>query len=53
MADRKRIAFLASEAESAQAGQAELVAMHGNCAPEEADLIVALGGDGFMLRSMG
>lgn len=52
MVRSKRIAFLASEADTAQAGQAELIEMHGNCAPEEADLIVALGGDGFMLQTL-
>ena len=48
----KRIAFVASEADSAQAAQTELVAAHGTCAPDEADLIVALGGDGFMLQTL-
>ena len=29
----------------------ELVNLHGNCDPENADIIVVLGGDGFMLQS--
>lgn len=52
MTQTKRIAFLASEAPAAQAGHRDLVAQHGDCAPKEADLIVALGGDGFMLQTL-
>ncbi|MDC0736712.1 NAD kinase [Cognatishimia sp. SS12] len=50
MADR--IAFLASEAETAQSARAALIGRYGNCAPEEAEVIVALGGDGFMLHTL-
>ena len=46
------IAFRASEAEVAQAALAELVARHGSVAEAEADVIVALGGDGFMLQTL-
>ena len=52
MVQTKRIAFLASEAEMAQAGREELISTYGGCAPEEADVIVALGGDGFMLQTL-
>ncbi len=52
MAHTKRIAFKASDAETAQAAYEELVAVHGTCAPKDADVIVALGGDGFMLQTL-
>ncbi|MGG7643744.1 NAD kinase [Rhodovulum sp. YNF3179] len=52
MAQTRRIAFLASTTEIAQAAEARLSARYGNVAPEEADLIVALGGDGFMLHTL-
>jgi NAD+ kinase len=45
-----RIAFLASPADGAQAAFDALVREHGTAAPEEADVLVALGGDGFMLQ---
>jgi NAD+ kinase len=47
-----RIAFLASRVPDAQAALARLQAMHGDLAPEEADVLCALGGDGFMLRTL-
>jgi NAD+ kinase len=52
MAERRRIAFLASESEIAQAALRALSAAHGSVAPEAADVIVALGGDGFMLQTL-
>ncbi|MGX9349597.1 NAD kinase [Shimia sp. W99] len=48
----ERIAFLASEAPVAQTARAALIGRYGNCPPEEADVIVALGGDGFMLQTL-
>ena len=48
----QRIAFLASPADAAQAALADLVARHGNVEPQAADVIVALGGDGFMLQTL-
>ncbi len=45
-----RIAFLASSAASAQAALQALTVVHGQCAPAEAEVLVALGGDGFMLN---
>jgi NAD+ kinase len=47
-----RIAFLASPTPEAQAALAKLTATHGRSAPDEADVIVALGGDGFMLQTL-
>ncbi|MCI2399196.1 NAD kinase [Aliiroseovarius subalbicans] len=46
----RKIAFLASETEIASAALAELSTRYDNVAPEAADVIVALGGDGFMLH---
>ena len=46
------IAFVASGAKSAQEAKVELVDRYGNVPPDEAEVIVALGGDGFMLESM-
>jgi NAD+ kinase len=47
-----RIAFLASRADAAQEALAVLTAKHGQSAPEEADIVCALGGDGFMLQTL-
>src|SRR6187549_3278206 len=47
-----RIAFLASPTPEAQAALAELSKRHGQHAPTDADVIVALGGDGFMLQTL-
>jgi NAD+ kinase len=47
-----RIHFSASEAPDAQAAFAALVARHGQIARDEADIIVALGGDGLMLHTL-
>lgn len=44
------LSFLASAAEDAQAAREELVSHYGNVPLEEADVVVALGGDGFMLH---
>ena len=52
MAEPRKIALLASETEVAQAALATLAARYGNAAPEAAEVIVALGGDGFMLQSL-
>lgn len=48
----RRICFLASDAPQAQAALRELRARYGHVPPEEADVIVALGGDGFMLHTL-
>lgn len=47
-----KIAFMASDAPVAQTARDTLIARHGDASPEEADVIVALGGDGFMLRTL-
>ncbi|SES09925.1 NAD kinase [Rhizobium sp. NFR03] len=46
------IAFAPSQAEEAQKAAAELTAIYGNADLEAADVIVALGGDGFMLQTL-
>ncbi|MFM2355015.1 MAG: hypothetical protein RLZZ528_751 [Pseudomonadota bacterium] len=52
MATGPKIAFLASDADVAQAALASLSAAYGSVLPEQADVIVALGGDGFMLQTL-
>ncbi len=52
MTGTRKIAFAASEAEIAQAAMAELTAAYGQAPEAEADVIVALGGDGFMLTTL-
>ena len=47
-----KIAIVASKADIAQAAAAELRGLYGSAPPEEADVIVALGGDGFMLQTL-
>ena len=47
-----RIAFLASPTPEAQQALASLGAAHGQSTPEDADVICALGGDGFMLQTL-
>ncbi len=46
------IAFLASSTDDAGSAQQALEAAHGHCKPEDADILVALGGDGFMLQTL-
>jgi NAD+ kinase len=48
----RNIAFLASDTDLAQEAKARLEGRYGRFAPEEADVIVALGGDGFMLSTL-
>jgi len=48
----ERIAFLSSGTPEADAAMARLIARHQAVAPEEADVIVALGGDGLMLQTL-
>ncbi len=47
-----RIHFVASESEPARKAAAELQSRYKQSSIEEADVIVALGGDGFMLRTL-
>ncbi|MGN6552065.1 MAG: NAD kinase [Pararhizobium sp.] len=46
------LSFVAAPGEDAQAAARHLAALYGNAAPSEADVIVALGGDGFMLQML-
>ena len=50
--DRKRYAFLASNSELAQSARNTFVHRLGDCDVSNADVIVALGGDGFMLQTL-
>jgi NAD+ kinase len=46
------ISFLSSSASDAHAARSRLASRYGDCRPEDADVIVALGGDGFMLQTL-
>lgn len=48
----QKLAFLASGAPEAEEARQRLVEKYGDCPPEEADCIIALGGDGLMLRTL-
>jgi NAD+ kinase len=48
----ERIAFVASPVPEAEEARHRLAKHYGNVAPGEADVIVALGGDGFMLQTL-
>jgi NAD+ kinase len=48
----ERIAFVASTSVEAQLALAQLVKIYGNNTPVDADVIVALGGDGLMLQTL-
>jgi len=52
MADVRKIAFLASETARAEGALQRLTARYGQVVPEQASVIVALGGDGFMLQTL-
>eukprot|EP01037_Dinobryon_pediforme_P030625 gene30625-34768_t len=47
-----KIAFLSSTSDEAESARAKLTQQYGSCPPAEADVIVALGGDGFMLQTL-
>lgn len=47
-----RIAFLASPTDEARQALAQLTTRYGIHAPEDADILCALGGDGFMLQTL-
>jgi NAD+ kinase len=51
-ADAEDIAFVAARTPTAQAALAELESLYPSKAPADADVIVALGGDGFMLQTI-
>jgi NAD+ kinase len=48
----EKIAFLSSGTEDADAALAQLAARYGNVAADDADIVVALGGDGLMLQTL-
>jgi NAD+ kinase len=47
-----RIAFAASDSPLAQEARERLVALYGDCPLDRAEIVVALGGDGFMLQTL-
>ena len=47
-----RVAFVASDAEAAQLALTELRRKYGTIGPEDAEIVVPLGGDGFMLETL-
>ena len=47
-----KLAILAAQNEAARAAQEALAAQYGAAPPEKADVVVALGGDGFMLETL-
>jgi NAD+ kinase len=47
-----RIAFLAASTPEARKARQRLIAAHGAVAPDKASVVVALGGDGFMLQTL-
>jgi NAD+ kinase len=47
-----KIAFMASDTPIAQEARRKLAELYGDVAPEAAEVIVALGGDGFMLQTL-
>ena len=48
----EKLAFVASSRPNATEALEELVSIYGNVAPEDADAIIPLGGDGFMLETL-
>jgi NAD+ kinase len=48
----RHIAFVASDVPAAQRARRRLAARYGDARPETADIVVALGGDGFMLTTL-
>lgn len=48
----ERVAFVASDVPEAVKARNALAEMYGDAAPSQADVIVALGGDGFMLQML-
>ena len=48
----KRIAFVAADTEPAQGALASLRARYASVEPDQAEIVVALGGDGFMLETL-
>ncbi|MDA4843886.1 NAD kinase [Hoeflea poritis] len=46
------LSFISSDTESARAAAQHLASLYGQADPEQADVVVALGGDGFMLQTL-
>jgi len=51
-ADLPRVAFAAADTSEARGARARLQARYGRVAEDEAEVVVALGGDGFMLETL-
>ena len=47
-----RLAFVASDTPEAEEASRKLASIYGEVAPEEADVVIALGGDGLMLQTL-
>lgn len=47
----QNLAFLSSGTDDAKYAREKLISIYGDCDPQDADAIVALGGDGFMLQT--
>ena len=47
-----KLAFIAAQTDTAQATRERLVELYGECSPKDADVLVALGGDGLMLECL-
>ena len=47
-----RLAFVASDRPEARAARNRLASLYGSVDPDQADVVVALGGDGFMLETL-
>ena len=47
----QNLAFLSSGTDEAEYAREKLISIYGDCSPQDADAIVALGGDGFMLQT--
>jgi len=50
--DDRKIHFVASDSDAAQLALAKMEKRYGQCEVENAEVVVALGGDGFMLRTL-
>ncbi|MCV0398138.1 MAG: NAD kinase [Rhizobiaceae bacterium] len=48
----RALAFVAADTSEARQAARKLAVLYGQCQPAEADVIVALGGDGFMLQTL-
>ena len=48
----RQVAFVAADTDEATSARERLVALYGDCPAERAEVVVALGGDGFMLETL-